>query len=293
VEEAETRGQESVHLTFPTFPTEEVRAAGGVVARRRRGAELEVLLVHRPRYDDWTLPKGKHEPGESDRESALREVLEETGIICSLGVELGVTRYVDSKGRDKSVRYFAMRPLAGRFRPHAEVDEIAWLPPAEACRRLTYPRDVGLVEHALAFPPPLYLHRHGSAGERARWRGDDELRPLDERGRLQARELRGRLEEASIERVLSSPYVRCVQSVEPLAAARRLRVEQRDELAEGAPRAAALGLVREVDGTGAVLCSHGDVLELLLGTPGEKGSTRIADLDGEGLQLLAELPPPA
>ena len=264
-----------------------------MVARRRRGAGLQVLLVHRPRYDDWTLPKGKNEPRESDEDCALREVREQTGSICSLGVELGVTRYVDSRGRDKSVRYFAMHPLAGRFRPHAEVDEIAWLPPDEARRRLTYLRDVGLVEHALAVPPPLYLHRHASAGERARWRGDDELRPLDERGRLHARELVDRLEEASIERVVSSPYVRCVQSVEPLAAACGLRVELRDELAEGAQRAAAFRLVRELDGTGAVLCSHGDVLELLLGAQGEKGSTRIADLDGDELQVLAELPPAA
>lgn len=270
-----------------------MRAAGGVVARRRPLGELEVLLVHRPRYDDWSLPKGKNEPGESDEDCALREVEEEAGILCSLGEELGVTSYMDGRGRDKTVRYFAMRPLAGRFHPHAEVDEIAWLPQAEARRRLTYGRDFDLVGRAIAFAPPLYLHRHASAGDRARWRGDDELRPLDERGREQARKLRGQLEAATIEHVASSPYVRCIQSVEPLADARRLRVEPRESLAEGATRAAAVGLARELDGHGAVLCSHGDVLERLLGSQGEKGSTRIADLRGDELLVVAELPAPA
>ncbi len=249
--------------------------------------------MHRPRYEDWTFPKGKNEPGESDEDCALREVEEETGILCSLGEELGVTSYVDGRGRDKTVRYFAMRPLAGRFRPHAEVDEIAWLAPAEARRRLTYERDLDLVGRAIALPPPLYLHRHASAGERARWRGDDELRPLDERGRAQAHALPGRLEVATIERVVTSPYVRCIQSVEPLAAARRLQVEERQALAEGASSGAARALVRELDGQGVVLCSHGDVLELLLGSQGAKGSTRIADLRGDELHVVAELPPPA
>ena len=105
-----------------------------------------VLLVHRPRYDDWTFPKGKALPDESDEETALREVEEETGLRCELGDELPTTSYVDAKGRPKRVRYWRMRPVAGEFAPHDEVDEIAWVSPADAAERLTYVRDLTLLD---------------------------------------------------------------------------------------------------------------------------------------------------
>jgi 8-oxo-dGTP pyrophosphatase MutT (NUDIX family) len=117
-----------------------VRAAGGVVIRPRND-ETEVLLVHRPKYDDWTFPKGKALPGESDEECAIREVEEETGLRCTLDDELPGTAYTDSRGRPKLVRYWLMRPLAGAFEPHAEVDEIRWLPLAAAADALSYGRD--------------------------------------------------------------------------------------------------------------------------------------------------------
>ena len=113
-----------------------VRAAGGIVWR-----DGEVLLVHRPKYDDWTFPKGKADPGESDEDCALREVEEETGLRCSLGRELASSSYTDSRGRPKFVRYWLMRPIDGRFEPTHEVDEIAWLDPADAADRLSYERD--------------------------------------------------------------------------------------------------------------------------------------------------------
>jgi 8-oxo-dGTP diphosphatase len=117
--------------------SEPVRAAGGLVLRP--GPEL--LVVHRPRYDDWTLPKGKLEPGESDEEGALREVEEETGLACDLGPEVAVVEYEDGEGRPKRVRYFAMRPPASEAVARNEVDEVRWLGPAEARRTLTYDRD--------------------------------------------------------------------------------------------------------------------------------------------------------
>lgn len=122
-----------------------VRAAGGVVWTRWRGG-LRVVVVHRPRYDDWSLPKGKAGPGENDAECALREVREETGLACSLGEELGVTTYYDRHGRLKTVRYFAMEPVGGGEGPENEVDEVRWLGLEEAKQFLSYERDVGMLD---------------------------------------------------------------------------------------------------------------------------------------------------
>jgi 8-oxo-dGTP diphosphatase len=115
-----------------------VRAAGGVVWRRDQAGALEVLVVHRPRYDDWTLPKGKLLSGEADEDAALREVEEETGLRCELGPELPSSAYRDGHGRPKVVRLWAMRPIEGAFRPHDEVDELRWLPLLGAADALTY-----------------------------------------------------------------------------------------------------------------------------------------------------------
>jgi len=126
-----------------------VRAAGGAVWRPTADEGLEVLLVHRPKYGDWSLPKGKADPGEEDSATALREVEEETGLICELGSELVRTRYVDSRGRAKEVRYWAMRvtgPAPVPFRPNREVDELVWLPLAEAAVWLSYGRDRAVLE---------------------------------------------------------------------------------------------------------------------------------------------------
>ena len=117
-----------------------VEAAGGVVWRRRHGT-VEVLLVHRPKYDDWSLPKGKLEPGETFEQAAEREVQEETGLRCRRGPELDESHYVDAKGRPKIVRYWMMQVVDGAFEHNDEVDAVRWLPTAEAAEELTYPRD--------------------------------------------------------------------------------------------------------------------------------------------------------
>ena len=126
--------------------TARVEAAGGVVWRRSSEGEVEILLVHRPRYDDWTVPKGKLDAGEPHADAALREVEEETGLRCTLGPELASTSYRDRKGRPKHVRYWAMTPVDGGFTPTAEVDEVRWLPVDEAKALLTYPRDRSVIE---------------------------------------------------------------------------------------------------------------------------------------------------
>ena len=118
-----------------------VRAAGGLVVR-----DGKVLLVHRPKYDDWSFPKGKCDQGESDEACALREVAEETGFRCELLDEIGDTSYIDGKGRPKVVRYWRMRAVDGEFAPQDEVDEIRWETPESAARVLSWSRDLPLLE---------------------------------------------------------------------------------------------------------------------------------------------------
>jgi 8-oxo-dGTP pyrophosphatase MutT (NUDIX family) len=126
-------------------PPDQVRAAGGLVWKASPNGEVRFALIHRPAYDDWSLPKGKLLPDEEELSAAIREVEEETGFRCEAGDEIGVNRYVDRKGRDKIVRYWAMRPIDGRFRPSREVDELRWASPSEAEDLLTYEHDRALL----------------------------------------------------------------------------------------------------------------------------------------------------
>lgn len=125
--------------------TEVVRAAGGLVCRRNAEGAAEIVLVHRPAYDDWAFPKGKLDRGESEEDAALREVEEETGLRCRLGREVGTTRYHDSRGRPKTVRYWEMTPTGGALAPANEVDDACWISLAEAPALLTYARDAELL----------------------------------------------------------------------------------------------------------------------------------------------------
>ncbi|HSH59858.1 MAG TPA: NUDIX hydrolase [Acidimicrobiales bacterium] len=284
---------------------ERVRAAGGVVWRRQEeGAGVtEVLLVHRPKYDDWSLPKGKNEPGESDEDCALREVHEETGLSCELGAHLGDIFYTDQKGRPKTARFWAMHPTGGAFTPNEEVDEVKWLPVPDALTAVTRRQDgdvIGLLAQHTQDPATILLVRHATAGERSEWVGDDRLRPLDDRGRRQAEALVDELCRFAVTRVLSSPYVRCVQSVEPLARARGLVVEETERLAEGRAEET-LALIDELHGSTPVLCTHGDVVPVVLDAllPGQghrtskKGSTWALEVAGSGALAGRYLPPPA
>ena len=279
---------------------EHVEAAGGVVWRRSSEG-LEVLLVHRPRYDDWTLPKGKLHAGEDHPTAALREVEEETGLRCTLGAELAQSAYVDGRGRPKVVRWWAMTPGEGTFVPGPEVDEAAWLPVADAASLLSYDRDREVLRSFTSQPgtAAVLLVRHADAGDRGRWRGDDRVRPLSATGRRQAQALVGQLAGYGVVRVVSSAYVRCVQTVEPLALARQLPLETSPALAEGATRDDVDSLLEQVTGTAVVLCTHGDVAGEVLDALGRpdgpcaKGSTWVLEPAGRRLVATKYLEPPA
>jgi 8-oxo-(d)GTP phosphatase len=240
--------------------TDEVRAAGGVVLRRADG-HAQTVLVHRPRYDDWSFPKGKLRDGESFLDAAIREVREETGLRPRVGPELPASTYEDQHGAPKLVRYWSMEVADGREpRPTQEVDEARWVPVDEARAFLTYDRDRELLDALLGRDATAYVVRHAKAGDRSEWPGDDRLRPLSKPGRRQARELVRFFEGRAIDRILSSPAVRCVETVRPLAEERSLVVEVHDEFEEGASLEGVLDLLDRLASEDAVLCGHGDLI---------------------------------
>jgi 8-oxo-(d)GTP phosphatase len=193
--------------------SEPVRAAGGIILRGE-GSDRSVALVHRPRYDDWSFPKGKLDQDEDEASAALREVEEETGLRCKLGRSVGAVTYRDRRGRSKVVRYFQMDANGGAFTPNHEVDELRWVAVDEATHVLSYTHDRDLLRRLLAGAPAsaIYVVRHAKAGVRSTWPGPDEERPLTRRGRKQARRLVDRFQGLDLGRIVSSPFVRCVQT---------------------------------------------------------------------------------
>ena len=282
-----------------------VRAAGGIVLRGE-GPDRSVALVHRPRYDDWSFPKGKLDADEDEATAALREVEEETGLRCRLGPSVGAVTYRDRRGRAKVVRYFRMDADGGRFAPNHEVDELRWVPIEDAARLLSYAHDRSLLRQVLAGVPAsaLYVVRHAKAGIRATWSGPDEERPLTRRGRKQARRLVERFQGLEIERILSSPFLRCVQTVEPLGEARGLAVEAIPELREGASVDQLLDALASLDERPTVVCGHGTEIETMIdrlerdgatieGARGiAKGSVWVLDREGGRVVTAHYLPAP-
>ncbi len=254
----------------------EIRAAGALLWRP--GTEgPEVALVHRQRYDDWSLPKGKALPGEHVLLTAVREVAEETGVRVILGRRLPSTHYQQHGNRPKTVDYWAARAADGPqpgFVPNDEVDEVGWLSVAAARDRLSYPHDAGVLDEFAAGPPetnPLILIRHASAGSKDGWRADghdDDLkRPLDALGRQQEEELALLLRCYGTARVLSSSAERCAGTVQAYADLTRQHVQTDRALTVGLAGAAeARRRVDEVLGGGlpTVICGHRENLSVIL-----------------------------
>lgn len=245
--------------------TRVIRAAGGLVFRRTSKGNLKILVAHRPSYDDWSLPKGKADKGETPEETAVREVLEETGYHCRIVSTVGTTRHRINNGV-KEVSWFAMRPLPDSpgFKKNKEIDKIQWVTRKEAREILDYENDRNLIGESdlkrLAQTGTIRFLRHATAGDRNKWKGNDRARPLTKKGRRQSEAIAKSLKRAGIERVVTSPYDRCIQTVEPLAKRIGAKIEVDEALAEGPDIDAAYELVDSLVGYNAVLCSHGDVI---------------------------------
>ncbi|MCW2496277.1 bifunctional NUDIX hydrolase/histidine phosphatase family protein [Jatrophihabitans sp.] len=240
-----------------------VEAAGGLVWRARNGV-VELAVVHRPRYDDWSLPKGKLEPGESPLTAAVREVREEIGADIVVSRRVGTVRYTIGDSL-KRVTYWSMRYRGGAFAPNAEVATVEWLPLGHAVRRLTYDADRSVVTDFAAMPEPeavVVLVRHAKAGKRSQWSGPDDLRPLDPNGIRQAARLRKALSYFGPERIYSAVPLRCQQTVQPLADSLGLIVEVQDAFSDetylrspATTQTALLAVAKP--GTSSVVCSQG------------------------------------
>ncbi len=285
-----------------------VYAAGGVVWRMVDG-KLLVLAIHRTKYRDITLPKGKVDPGESLAETAVREIFEETGIRVHLGVPVGISKYRLPSKRTKIVHYWSTEATEEAIRgsffvPNREIAAIEWLTPKKALERLSYPVDVEILENFLRLVDdgvlatfPVVVLRHGKATPREDWKGKDAARPLTDRGKRQAKAAVGPLRAFGIRRVVSSDAVRCVDTVAPLAKAlgrdiRRTELISQDAWEEGRADVRAVVGKRVRSRKAAVLCSHRPVIptimsELALATGSLKGSyiESAADLEVGGFSV--------
>jgi 8-oxo-dGTP diphosphatase len=248
-----------------------VLAAGAVLWRDDGDGPLEVAVVHRPRYDDWSLPKGKVDPGETEPIAAVREVEEETGFAAELGRRLASISYPVEQGT-KKVRYWAARAVGGDFEPNDEVDQLLWLPVGDAMKKLQYPHDRKVLRRFAKHPADtrtVLIVRHGVAGSKSRYKGDDRKRPLDKKGRAQAESLVGQLLAFGATDLYAASRTRCHQTLEPLAQELGVPISDEPTVTEEAyaedPDAGRHRVI-EIAKSGAtpVICTQGKVIPDLI-----------------------------
>lgn len=251
-------------------PKQSIWAAGCVVARTSKKGKPRYLVVHRPRYDDWSLPKGKVDKGESFLDAAVRELKEETGIVGKKAQPIGSIAYLTKAENAKVVRWWLVGVKKGTFKPNKEVDEIKWVSLKEGRRILTYRNDREVLDRANDMylsksAGMIYLVRHAWAGVHDDLDPDDSLRKLDERGKRQRKAIRDLLMAHPITRIGSSNYTRCTATVKPLARRLGVPVELESALVEGNHPHRLVSLIAELQEESAVLCTHGDMIEDLVG----------------------------
>ncbi len=248
----------------------DLRAAGGVVWRVRK-SRVEVALVHRPRYDDWSLPKGKLHSGESELAAAVREVREELGSRVAVSRFIGSVVYDVGAARKRS-SFWVMRHVDGEFALNHEVDAVEWHRPRAARDRMTHAVERTIMADFAAVPIPdsvIILLRHAKAGRRSEWRGEDRKRPLEDIGREQAQRLVPFLSVFRPDRIVSAGPVRCVQTVEPFAQRRSIdiRIDSvfDDRVYSSSPAAAETALLSLAKpGKVTLVCSQGDTISGLI-----------------------------
>jgi len=250
-----------------------IRAAGALLWRETHERAVEIALIHRPRYDDWTLPKGKIEEGETALQCAYRELFEETGIKASFTRQLGTVEYEESGQRKRVIFWAALCALdASSFVANEEVDVLEWLTSDEALAKASHDSDRQMIENFLSQPQhtdTLIILRHTKALERGDWDEVDSERTLNETGFDQAQLLIKHLEPFAIEEVYTSDYVRCVQTVTPLAHSRGLSITQVPSLneqtfEEDPLRSISFANALKQDEKNILICSHNPVIPTML-----------------------------
>lgn len=283
----------------------QITAAGTVVLRRRDGKPPQLLLVHRPSYDDWTLPKGKLDPDEYLPAAAVRETLEETAVAVRLGVPVNRITYPVGGGQ-KTVSYWNAGVVStGRHRANAEIDKTAWLSLRTALKRMTYADEKELVEQALGLPAttPLLIVRHGKAMDRKHWTGKDQLRQLNSRGRRQSAQLIPLLNAYGVRELASSTSTRCVATLTPYAKAKRLDIKGWASLSEEQAKQNPQGVTKlmkrllaqvATSGVPMAVCGHRPVLPAMLEALGiphramQTAAVAVAHLDATGHTVAIE-----
>lgn len=250
-----------------------IRAAGALLWRENSERNLEIALVHRPKYDDWTLPKGKIEPGESALQCAYRELIEETGIKAAFTQQLGSVEYEES-GQRKRVIFWAAQSSSSNdaFVANDEVDELRWLSVEDAIVTASFDSDREIIKTFQSrerHTDTLIILRHTKALERGDWDEEDSQRTLSEQGLQQAQALILHFQPFSLEEIYTSNYLRCVQTVTPLAEARGISITHvpslNEETFEADPtRSIAFANALKQDEKNILICSHNPVIPTML-----------------------------
>ncbi len=249
-----------------------ILAAGALVWRKSKEKKIEIAVIHRPKYNDWTIPKGKVELSESSIACAYREVIEETSIETEFGMYLGEVKYQSLDGPKQVSFWSAQVVKENTFTPNSEVDAIKWVGAAKAAKFLSLESDKEILSkfNKLKYESkPLVLLRHAKALSRDEWQGDDDDRPLDSLGQMQAKRLLSIYQAFNLEQIHTSDAIRCYDTVEPMAKALGLRLEVSNKLSESAfkkDKEDAFDYARDLikSDKRALLCSHNPILPKVL-----------------------------